>query len=49
MEGTGSGQQKGFANMLAKVFSLLLVQNMTAESGIDSFWLKLRLVAPQET
>lgn len=49
MERTGSGQRRGFANMLAKVFSLFLVHKMTAESGIDSFCLKHRLVAPQET
>lgn len=47
MERTGSRQQRDFANMLAKVFSLLLMHKTTAESGIDSSWLKL--VAPQET
>jgi len=39
MERTGSGQQRGFANKLEKVFSLLLMRKMTAESGIDSFCL----------
>lgn len=36
MERTSLGQQKGFANMLAKVFSFLM-HKMMAESGIDSF------------
>lgn len=48
MERTGSGQQRGFTNMLTKVFSLLM-HKMTNESGIDSFWLKHCLVAPQKT
>lgn len=49
MERTGSGQQRGFANMLAKVFSLLLMHKTTAESLTDSFCLKHHLTAIQET
>lgn len=34
---TGSGQQRGFENMLAKVFSHLLMHKTTAESLTDPF------------
>lgn len=35
----GSGQQRGFAATLPKVFSLFLILKEKAQSGTDSFWL----------